>query len=164
MRLEQIASAETEPWNPENDPPQQLLLTSSWAERILGHLRSTIPQEGCGLLATIRDDSGADRSVHFFPGTNIDASENRFTMAPHEVVDAFRTIREQGWRLGAIVHSHPASPPAPSPTDLREAYYPSSLLLIISFLDEPPAFQAWALTGGPGDRGFVERPVVIVDF
>ena len=112
---------------------------------MINHLRSVAPLEGVGLLAGI-DEEGWVRGTRFFAGTNIDASTTRYTMDPAEVLAAFRDIDARGWRLGAIVHSHPATPAAPSPTDLREAHYPDALLLIVSLAICPPETRCWRIS------------------
>lgn len=111
-------------------------------EEIVAHLRHALPNEGVGLLATDAD-AGVRRAMRFFPGRNIDASPTRFTMEPREVLEAFDAIRAAGWALGAIVHSHPATAPAPSATDAREAHYPDAYLLIVSFAQTAAIARAW---------------------
>lgn len=128
-----------------NDVARPLALPNALHQQIVAHLAAWLPNEGCGLLASI-PDIGADRAVHFFPGTNIDRSPVRYTMEPAEVIDAMRQMRERQWSLGAIVHSHPRTRPEPSRTDLLEAYYPESRLLIVSFAGEHPELGCWALT------------------
>jgi proteasome lid subunit RPN8/RPN11 len=157
-------------------PPAGLILARSQFDQILAHLRASLPKEGCGLLATIRGDTlaeleGPERAVRFYPGTNIDDSVTRYTMDPMEVLAALRDMETNGWRLGAIVHSHPASPPTPSPTDLREAHYQGALMMIVSFAARDPVARAWAIaalpqpevdTGAPASP-FREAPVIIHD-
>ena len=139
------------------------------------------PLEGVGLLAVV-DEGDATRAVRFYPGTNVDRSPTRYTMDPAEVLAAFRDIDANGWRLGAIVHSHPATPPLPSPTDLREAFYPEALLVIVGLAGHatprrhpapctrPPAARAWRLgprpEPAPAEAGAVtavEVPLVVDD-
>lgn len=83
-------------------------------------------------------------------------------MDPAEVLAAFRDLDANGWTLGAIVHSHPATPPAPSPTDLREAYYPEALMLIVSFAAVPPVMRCWRLSASP-PLVAAEVPIVLAE-
>lgn len=126
-------------------PAQSLLLDRALQERIVTHLQSALPNEGCGLLAGMRQPEGRLVARRFYPGTNRDASPTRYTMDPAEVMAAFRDLAAHGWSLGAIVHSHPATPPTPSPTDLREAFYPEALMLIVSFSTGSPLLRAWSI-------------------
>ena len=121
-----------------------LLVDKGLFDQILSHLAAAAPLEGVGLLA-VTTDLGCDRATRFYPGSNVDASPTRYTMEPAEVLAAFRDMDANGWRLGAIVHSHPATPPVPSATDLREAYYPDALLVIVGLAERPPVARVWRL-------------------
>ncbi len=122
------------PFAPDEDvprPPASLRMPRPIYDQMLAHLRRSVPLEGVGLLAVTVDDWNEAQAVHFYPGTNVDASPTRYTMDPEEVLATFRDIERHGWRLGAIVHSHPETPAIPSATDRREAYYPEALLVIV---------------------------------
>lgn len=126
-------------------PPGLLRMSARVRNDILEHLRRALPNEGVGLLAVgePRDATRRMDVVQYFPGTNADASASRFTMEPSEVIAALREIDDRGWRLGAIVHSHPHGPASPSPTDLREARHPEALMLIVSLASAEPEIGAW---------------------
>jgi [CysO sulfur-carrier protein]-S-L-cysteine hydrolase len=143
------------------DRPQALLLQPATMSAIERHLAAVLPNEGCGLLA-VNDDGHRWRAEHFYAGANVDTSPVRFTMDPQEVVAAFDDMERGGWRLGAIVHSHPRTPATLSQTDLREAAYPDALLVVVSFASAPPEMRAWDLAG-TGDRGPREVPIVVSD-
>ncbi len=83
--------------------------------------------EGCGLLAV--DAAGALRMV--YPLTNVWASPNRFLVAPDEQFGAIRHAERNGWEIGGVFHSHPASAPLPSPADIAGALDPAWLHLIV---------------------------------
>jgi proteasome lid subunit RPN8/RPN11 len=117
-------------------------LSRSLYDQIIHHLLSVAPLEGVGLLAVPR--AGQHRSpTKYYPGTNIDASSTRYTMDPAQVIAAFQDMDARQWSLGAIVHSHPASDPIPSPTDLQRAFYPDALLVIVGLVSDPPITRAW---------------------
>ena len=75
-------------------------------------------------------------------------SSTRYRMDGKEVIDALRTIRERGWWLAAIVHSHPGGPATPSHSDLREANFPESALVIVDLSGAEPAARAWLVDFG----------------
>ncbi len=131
------------------------------AAQIVGHLRSSLPAEGCGLLAVRRAEDGTAVATRFYPGTNLDASPTRYTMDPVEVLAAFRDLDAHDWSLGAIVHSHPATPPTPSPTDLREALYPEALMLIVSFATGSPVMRGWRLSAPLSPLVVQEVPITL---
>jgi [CysO sulfur-carrier protein]-S-L-cysteine hydrolase len=142
----------------------RLHLPESIREQILIHLLDSTPNEGVGLLAIASPrctDEGVweATAVQFFPGTNVEASPSRFTMDPAEVVAAFRDIREAGWQLGAIVHSHLTGPATPSTTDVREAHYPEALLMIVSFADQPAHLRVWRVAREDDVR--IVQPVMV---
>ena len=126
----------------------RLYVARSIRDEIMIHLLEAAPNEGVGMLAVgdpfrDEDDLHAVEAVCFYPGTNVDRSPSRYTMEPVEVVRALREIREEGWRLGAIVHSHLKGPATPSATDVREAHYPDALMLIVSFAVQPATTGVW---------------------
>ncbi len=127
-------------------PAAGLRISDELYQAILAHVVAVAPSEGVGLLAVgpyARSDVAM--STRFYPGTNVDASATRYTMAPTEVIAAFHDIDAHGWWLGAIVHSHPNSAPLPSPTDIREAYYPNALAVIVSLAHGSSSMRAWRM-------------------
>lgn len=143
----------------------RLYIARSIRDEIMIHLLAAAPHEGVGLLAVgepFRDEDGlhAVEAVRFIPGTNIDRSTSRYTMAPEEVVRALREIRDAGQRLGAIVHSHLKGPATPSATDVREAHYPDALMVIVSFAVQPATAGGWRVV--PEDELAVVQSVDLV--
>jgi proteasome lid subunit RPN8/RPN11 len=147
-------------FDPSHEPLAVLEINSALRAQIVEHLRDALPNEGCGLIAV--DDSRDGEAMYYYPGENLDESPNRYTMNPTAVIAAFRHMEARNWRLGAIVHSHPRTAATPSMTDLREAHYPSALMVICSFAQAEPDLRAWAIA--PRERGYAqvlgERPVV----
>lgn len=140
-------------------PGAGLVMPRNMLDQIVEHLAAARPNEGVGLIAVV-EELGLSRAVGFFPGTNVDRSPTRYTMDPAEVMAAFRAIRSNDWRLGAIVHSHVHSAPAPSATDLREAYYPEALMLIVGFATGAVEARLWQM--GPDRSGDGARAVPLV--
>jgi proteasome lid subunit RPN8/RPN11 len=143
----------------------RLYVARSIRDEIMIHLLEAAPNEGVGMLAVgdpfrDEDDLHAVEAVRFYPGTNVERSPSRYTMEPVEVVRALREMREVGWRLGAIVHSHLKGPATPSATDVREAHYPDALMLIVSFAVQPATTGVWRVV--PEDDLVVVQSVDLV--
>ena len=135
-----------------------LRISPSLRDEIMVHLIRETPNEGVGLVAVERRETTAS-AMAFFPGENVDASPTRFTMHPRDVVTALDTISQQGWELGAIVHSHLQGPATPSRTDIEEAHYPDTVMIIVSLAHLPPDMRGWWLD--VTDEELVMRPVVL---
>lgn len=134
-------------------PPSAITIPGWIWREVIGHLRNAMPAEGCGLLAG-SGPRARGAVVHFFPGTNELRSARRYRMAGKEVIDAHRTMRERGWWLAAVVHSHPRGSATPSATDLREAHYPEAALVIVDLFNAEPVARVWTLR--PGERTAAE--------
>ncbi len=139
-----------------------LWLSGQMRDEIVRHLRAALPWEGCGLIGA-EIDGNVVIARRFYPGENADRSPTRFTMEPAQVIAAFKSMRETGLELGAIVHSHPRSAAEPSPTDQREAYYPDALNLIVSFRESEPELRVWEWLSGEWPMAFRETGVAIDD-
>ena len=74
------------------------------------HARGEAPNEACGLVV-LRDG----RAERYVPGRNVSASPYRFEL---EVDPEVWFLEDEGYEL-AVFHSHPASPPRPSRTDVE---------------------------------------------
>jgi len=147
----------------ETRPPAALRIGSGLYDRVLAHLLAAAPLEAVGLLAVADDARGDAHATRFYPGTNVDASPTRYTMHPAAVLAALRDIEAHGWRLGAIVHSHPATPPVPSATDLREAQYPDALVIIVGLANTAAETRAWRLPVDTNCVGAVVEVPILVD-
>jgi len=100
--------------------------------------------ECCGLLA------GSDGIITgIFPATNALASPTSYDVAPKELFQLFRRMREEGLEHLGIYHSHPATENVPSPRDIELAAYPNEAYFIISLLPAAPQpVRAFSIRGG----------------
>ena len=94
---------------------------------IVDHARGDVPNECCGLLI-----GSARRVERARRARNVQASPTRYLVDPADHFAAIRSARTDGLRVVGAYHSHPASAPLPSPTDLRDATYPDYIYVIIS--------------------------------
>ena len=111
------------------------------------HARDAEPSECCGLIGGYEE-----KAQTIYPLRNVAANPLvAYEAAAADLFQAQRSMRERGERLLGIYHSHPRSTdPVPSETDVRMAYYPSALYLIIGLGGAEPAVKAFRLYEGEG--------------
>ena len=110
---------------PDLEIPEDLLNT------IIDHARLEYPLESCGILA-----GKNGKITKFYPMANTKKSSSCYLMEPEEQVRVFQEIEKEGLELSAIYHSHPHTAAFPSQRDVDYAFYPNSLILIISLMDK----------------------------
>lgn len=108
------------------------------------HGLAAFPNEACGVLA-----GKEGRPVKFFPMTNQDASPVSYRLDPKEQLRVFDEIEDEGWDLVAIFHTHTHSEAYPSETDLRQAFYPEAVYLVMSLSDRSnPVLRGFRIDEG----------------
>lgn len=112
-------------------------------EKILAHCKEGLPNEACGLIGgTIDGEKRTIQKVYLL--TNIDQSNEHFSMDPKEQLAAVKDMRANGLKLLGNFHSHPESPSRPSEEDKRLAYDSKVNYLILSLMDlDNPVFNAF---------------------
>ncbi len=130
-------------------------------EAIVAHARFAYPEEGCGLLASGVDGTGAVSDLRMaYCLTNATRSPTRYTVAPNEHFRAMRHAEANGWELSGVFHSHTHSAPYPSPTDVAGALEPDWLYVIVGPTDvESPEIRAYWIRDGK----IIEEPLTVVD-
>ena len=107
------------------------------------------PNECCGLLAGIGDETEAGRVgrvVQRYPLINSLARPTAFLSDPQSMFEADRDKRQRGLEILAVYHSHPQSAPIPSQTDLAQNYSEDVMNLIVSLKGQEPELRGWWLT------------------
>ncbi len=112
-------------------------------EGIIAQAVNELPNEACGLLV----GSGSD-VIKQYPLTNIDHSSEHFSFDPAEQFHVFREARTDEREIIANYHSHPETPSRPSEEDIRLAYDPNILYLIVSLAAEVPVLKAFSIQNG----------------
>jgi proteasome lid subunit RPN8/RPN11 len=105
---------------------------------MLAHARLEAPRECCGLLIGAHGEIA--RSVR---ARNLDPKPTRFLIDPEDHFAAIRDARAEGKEVVGAYHSHPASAPVPSDTDIAQANGGSKFLYVIVSLvnDEVRAYN-----------------------
>ena len=119
-------------------------LERAFFDEMVQHGLAGFPNEACGLLA-----GKGGRPVKFFAMTNQDSSPVSYRLDPREQLTVFDEIDDEGWDLLGIFHTHTHSEAYPSETDLRQAFYPEALYLLMSLSDrEKPVLRGFRIEDG----------------
>ena len=98
-----------------------LFLTKSDYEKMLAHCKKGLPNEACGLIGgVVEGEKQYVKKVYLL--TNMDESNEHFSMDPKEQLAAVKDMRKNGYVPLGNFHSHPESPSRPSEEDKRLAY------------------------------------------
>jgi proteasome lid subunit RPN8/RPN11 len=124
--------------------PERLRIPPKEWKAIVDHVESCLPEEACGFLG----GTGEEVSVTL-PIENMLHSEVRFQMAPEGQLRGMTHLEREGLSMVAIYHSHPKGPSGLSGTDLKEAAYPESALLVVSSSGGGWVGRAFMVEAGP---------------
>ncbi|MDQ3689113.1 MAG: M67 family metallopeptidase [Chloroflexota bacterium] len=127
----------------------ELIVPLALAEQMIGHARSELPNEACGLLAGSLIEGLA---TAFHATRNSEASPLRYNVHPDDLVRVIFGIEDGGEDLVGIFHSHTRSPAVPSATDRRTAQYPDAFYVLATLADPGAAvsdtLRAWRIRDG----------------
>jgi len=129
-----------------------LSINQALAEKIRKHAAETYPHECCGALLGRDASTGGDRTtprevLDCLPLVNRrdDSPNNRFSIAPLDVVEADRAAQAQGMDLIGWYHSHPDHPAAPSEYDRNHAWPWFSYIIVSVHAGVPQEMTSWRL-------------------
>ena len=140
---------------PSDDAERLVLGATAWRE-LVAHCRQEAPNEACGVLGG-QLLAGGQRAVLSVPVFNLLADPRRYRMDPRGLLAAFDRIEAAGLEEVAYFHSHPASAPTPSKTDIAEARIGTVRMLIVSLEDpQQPSAGFYLLGDGEARTGRLE--------
>ena len=109
--------------------------------KIVAHAESELPNEG-----TVDGENKETKKV--YPLSNIDHSNEHFSLDPKEQLVAVKNMRQNGFVPLGNWHSHPESPSRPSDEDKRLAYDSKASYMILSLMDrENPVLNSFKING-----------------
>ena len=96
-------------------------------QQMVTQAKELAPVEVCGILA------GSNGKVEkLYKMTNVDNSSTHYMMEPKEQFATVKDIRSAGLEMLAIYHSHPETPARPSVEDIKLAFTPNVIYVIVS--------------------------------
>ena len=135
-----------------------LRITPEVRDELFAHAVAEAPLEMCGMLSAFDDVSVADE---FHPIENAARSATRFSLDGTQMLKVEQRVDDDGRVIVAVVHSHPATSPYPSATDVNDAasYDPTGLFrhVIVSLRHAEPAMRCFRLADGAA----IEEPIVV---
>ena len=135
--------------------PATIELPAAIRDAIVAHARAEAPNEACGLIVGDRPAADGGRALRWVATANRAASPFRYEIDPNALLRLTIETDAADEAFWAIVHSHTHSPAVPSPTDLRLAFYPDAVYILVS-LDPAEAdpvsgaesVRAWRIVDG----------------
>ena len=141
-------------------PPPALRLTSAQRSEIIDHCIAGYPDEACGLLSGPLDGvqpTGSVGGVH--PARNAAGSARVYTVDSRDLLGAMRAAEGAGHDLIAVWHSHTHTEPYPSTTDIKQAFEPTWIYVLVGLSTPEPVVRAYRIVDGE----VIEIPVEIAD-
>lgn len=114
---------------------------------MLNQAKRSLPIECCGILAGTVQDNILE-VVEIYPMTNVDNSPEHFSLDPKEQFEVYYSIRNKNLKMLGNYHSHPSTPARPSVEDIRLAYDPDVVYMIVSLMEETPILKAFHIENG----------------
>jgi proteasome lid subunit RPN8/RPN11 len=120
------------------------------------------PEEACGLIAGHdEEDKRVIEEVYIL--TNIDHTNEHFTIDPKDQLTSIRDMRARGLKPLGNWHSHPETPSRPSEEDKRLANDSKASYLILSLAEEGnPVLNAFHVEGGPDGKTVRKEELEII--
>jgi len=128
--------------------PASVQLAPDLVEALVQHARAEDPNEACGLIIGDRPAADGGVPLRFEPTRNKAASPYRYEIHPDDLLRLTIATDDADEVFWAIVHSHVRSPAVPSPTDVRLAFYPDALYVLVSLAAPEPALGAFRIVDG----------------
>ena len=139
-----------------------ITIKSSDYKTIYDHALSVAPEEACGLVAGVDNEDGSRDITKVYILTNIDHTNEHFSIDPKEQLAAIKDMRANGIKPLGNWHSHPESPSRPSEEDKRLANDSKARYLILSLMEEGnPVLNAFHVESVDGEKTVRKEELII---
>jgi len=120
-------------------------LSQELYDRLVEFGRSHAPEEcvGIGLGAA------PGEVAEFHPVPNVhEHPVTRYHVSAADQLRLHLHAEDRGWLTTLVFHTHPATEPYPSPTDLALAAWPDAIYAIMGLGTDQPVLRAFRIVGG----------------
>ena len=140
----------------------KITLKKSDFDKMYEYALSERPNEACGLVAGNDDEDGTRHIEKVYLLTNIDHTNEHFSIDPKEQLASIKDMRANGLKPLGNWHSHPESPSRPSEEDKRLANDSKASYLILSLMEEGnPVLNAFHVETQDGEKTGRKEELII---
>jgi proteasome lid subunit RPN8/RPN11 len=140
----------------------KITLQKSDFDKMYEYALSERPNEACGLVAGSDDEDGTRHIEKVYLLTNIDHTNEHFTIDPKEQLRAIKDMRANNLKPLGNWHSHPESPSRPSEEDKQLANDSKASYLILSLMEEGnPVLNAFHVESVDGEKTVRKEELII---
>ncbi len=144
--------------------PDSVIVPDDIRAAIVAQAHAEDPNESCGLVIGDRPPAEGGVTFRYEPLRNLAASPYLYEIHPDDLYRLTIETDEADEVFWAIVHSHTHTAARPSPTDIRQAFYPDALYILLS-LDPGEAdpttgaesLRAWRIIDGDVHEVEIDR-------
>lgn len=123
-----------------------LTISRALHDKIVAHARCDHPDEACGIVA---GPAGTGRPERFIPMMNAERSPTFYRFDSAEQFRVWKEMDERGEELVIVYHSHTATDPYPSRTDISYASEPDAHYVLVATRDpEITEFRSFRIVHG----------------
>ncbi|MEU5690269.1 M67 family metallopeptidase [Actinosynnema sp. NPDC020468] len=134
-----------------------LVIRRDLVDAMVAHARRDHPDEACGIIA---GPEGSDRPERFVPMDNAERSPTFYRFDSMEQLRVYREMDRDGEEPVVVYHSHTATEPYPSRTDITLAQEPNAHYVLVSTRDpERHELRSYRILDGV----VTEEPVEVVE-
>jgi [CysO sulfur-carrier protein]-S-L-cysteine hydrolase len=138
------------------DAVPQLTIDAAILDAIVEHARRDHPDEACGVVA---GPAGSDTPTRWIPMDNAERSTTFYSFESQQWLRVWREMEDRDEEPVVIYHSHTATDPYPSRTDIALAGVPEAHYLLVSTRDPQ---RAWIRSFQIVDGSVTEEDVRVV--
>jgi [CysO sulfur-carrier protein]-S-L-cysteine hydrolase len=123
----------------------ELTIDAAILADIVAHARRDHPEEACGIVA---GPLGSDTPTRWVPMENAERSTTFYRFDSAEQLRVWRDMDDRDEHPVVIYHSHTATEPYPSRTDIALAGYPEAHYLLVATHLERPWIRSFRIVDG----------------